>query len=155
MTRLEPMDEPTYQAWLAATKVDYAAEKVKAGNWAAEDAERRSEEEFQRLLPEGRETPAHEIRSMIADTGEKVGYTWFTIEDRDVGRVVFIYDIAVDPEHRRQGHAQAALDEIAEYAREHGAIGVQLHVFGENTGARELYRKAGYVETNVMMLRRV
>ena len=46
---------------------------------------------------------------MIDDAGEAVGYVWFTIEDRPVGRVVFIYDIAVDPEHRRKGHAQAAL----------------------------------------------
>jgi hypothetical protein len=28
-------------------------------------------------------------------------------------------------------------------------------VFGSNSGARALYRKAGYEETNVMMLKRV
>ena len=69
---------------------------------------------------------------MVDDAGEEVGYAWFTIEDRPVGRVVFIYDIAVDPAHRRKGHAQAALAEIEAYAREHGCIGVMLHVFGNN-----------------------
>jgi ribosomal protein S18 acetylase RimI-like enzyme len=87
--------------------------------------------------------------------GTAVGYCWFTIEERPHGRVVFIYDIAVDPAHRRKGHAQAALLEVEAYAREHDCIGVMLHVFGSNTGARQLYQRAGYAETNVIMLKRV
>ena len=30
-----------------------------------------------------------------------------------------------------------------------------LHVFGSNTGARQLYLPAGYEETHVLMLKRV
>lgn len=92
---------------------------------------------------------------MVSDDGQAVGYVWFTIEDRPPGRVVYIYDIAVDPEHRRKGHAQAALLAVEGYARGHGCIGVMLHVFGSNTRARQLYLKAGYEETNVIMLKRV
>jgi hypothetical protein len=32
---------------------------------------------------------------------------------------------------------------------------VQLHVFDGNVGARDLYRKAGFVETDVTMLKRI
>ena len=74
--------------------------------------------EFDRLLPHGRETEGHEILSMIDDAGRDVGYLWFTIEDRPPGRVVFIYDIAVEPEFRRRGHAQAALAYTEAYARD-------------------------------------
>ena len=155
MFRLEPMDEATYLAWREATKREYAAEKVKAGNYPESGADALAEAEFARLLTNGRETPGQEIRSMVNDDGEKVGYAWFTIEDRDVGRVVFIYDIAVDPAHRRRGYARLALAEIDAYARDHGCLGVMLHVFGDNAGARELYRSAGYLETNVIMLKRV
>ena len=155
MVRLEPMDEATYLAWREATKRDYAAEKVKAGNYPEAGAEELAEAEFVKLLPNGRETPGHEIRSMVNDDGEKVGYAWFTIESRDVGRVVFIYDIAVDEGHRRKGYARQALDEIDAYAGDHGCIGVMLHVFGNNEAARRLYSSAGYLETNVMMLKRV
>lgn len=155
MFRLEPMDETTYVAWRTATAQEYAAEKVKAGNWAEADADALAEAEFARLLPDGLDTVDHEVRSMVNDDGEKVGYAWFTIEKRDVGRVVFIYDIAVDPAHRRHGYARLALAEIDAYARDHGCIGVMLHVFGENEAARQLYRSAGYLETNVMMLKRV
>ena len=155
MTRLEPMDEATFEAWREASIRDYAAEKVEAGNWPAEGALERATAEFVALLPDGRATSGHAVRSMVDDAGERVGYAWFVPEERPFGRVVFIYDIAVDPAHRRQGHAQAALGEIEAYAREHGCVGVQLHVFGGNAGARALYQRAGYVETNVTMLKRV
>jgi ribosomal protein S18 acetylase RimI-like enzyme len=155
MFRLQPMDEATYEAWRTASQRNYASEKVKAGNWKAEDAERLSQEAFDTLLPEGRATAGHEIQAMVNDAGEKVGHAWFTIEDREQGRVVFIYDIEVDEAHRRRGYGRLALAEIDEYAREHGCIGVMLHVFGYNEPARNLYRSAGYDETNVIMLKRV
>jgi ribosomal protein S18 acetylase RimI-like enzyme len=156
MTRLEPMTQARYDAWLEATIRDYAAEKVASGNYPDDGTGiERSKAEFDALLPQGRETPGHEIHSMVDDDGRDVGYAWFTIEDRPPGRVVFIYDIAVDEAFRRQGHAQAALDAIEGYAREHDCIGVMLHVFGNNTGARALYLRAGYEETNVLMLKRV
>lgn len=155
MFRLEPMDEATYVAWRAATTREYAAEKVKAGNYPEGGSLELAEAEFARLLPDGRLTPGHEIRSMVDYEGEKVGYAWFTIEDRDAGRVVFIYDIAVTEAHRRKGYARLALGEIDAYARDHGCSGVMLHVFGDNEAARQLYRSAGYLETNVIMLKRV
>ena len=156
MTRLEPMTQARYDTWLVATVREYAAEKVASGNYPDDDTSLdRSKAEFDALLPQGLQTAGHEIRSMIDDDGQAVGYAWFTIEHRAPGRVVFIYDIAVDPAFRRRGHAQAALAAIDDYARANGCVGVMLHVFGSNTGARELYRKAGYEETNVIMLKRV
>ncbi len=149
------MDESTYDAWRQATVREYADEKVAAGAWLAAEAAERSEAEFRTLLPDGRMTEDHQLRSMIDESGERVGHAWYVAEDRPVGRVIFVYDIAVSPEHRRKGHAQAALRAIEDDARAMGYIGVQLHVFGGNTGARELYRKAGYAETDVMMLKRV
>jgi len=155
MFRLEPMDEATYEAWRVASQRNYASEKVKAGNWKAEDAEALSLEAFDKLLPNGRDTAGNEIRAMVNDAGEKVGHAWFTIEDREQGRVVFIYDIEVDQAHRRRGYARLALAEIAAFAREQGCAGVMLHVFGYNTPARELYRSVGFEETNVIMLKSV
>jgi ribosomal protein S18 acetylase RimI-like enzyme len=149
------MDEATYQAWREASIRDYAAEKVQAGNWLAGDALERATADFAALLPDGRATPGHELRSIVDADGGRVGHAWFAIEERPFGRVVFIYDIAVDPAYRRRGHAQGALAEIEADARAHGCVGVQLHVFGGNDGARELYRRAGYEETNVTMLKRV
>jgi ribosomal protein S18 acetylase RimI-like enzyme len=155
MIRLEPMDERTYMAWREATVHEYAEEKVASGNWPAHDALARSEADFAALLPDGRTTAGHELRSMVNDDGERVGYAWFVPEDRPIGRVAYIYDIAVDPAHRRKGYARQALAEIETFAREQGLVGVQLHVFGDNAGARRLYLEAGYIETNVTMIKRV
>ena len=155
MFRLEPMDETRYATWRAASQHAYAGEKVKAGNWREEEAERLSAEAFDHLLPNGRESAGHELRAMVNGAGEWVGHAWFTIEDREPGRVVFIYDIEVYEAHRRHGYARAALASIDDYARTHDCIGVMLHVFGYNTPARELYLSSGYVETNVIMLKRL
>ena len=154
MFGLEPMDEATYVVWRASSEREYGEEKVKAGNWPADDAQRLAREAFDELLPQGRETPAHEVRAMVSD-GRKVGHAWWTVEDREAGRVAFIYDIAVAPDHRRRGYARLALAEIETWAREHDCAGVMLHVFGDNTPARALYRSVGFEETNVIMLKRV
>lgn len=155
MLRLEPMDDTTFAAWREASVRDYAAQKVEAGNWLEEEAIGRAADEFASLLPDGRDTVGHVVCSVVNAAGERVGVVWFAEEDRPFGRVVFIYDIAIDPAHRRRGYAQAALEAVEAHAREHGCVGVQLHVFGDNVGARQLYQRAGFVETNVTMLKRV
>jgi ribosomal protein S18 acetylase RimI-like enzyme len=155
MIRLQPMDEETFQTWREASIRDYAAGKVQAGNWLADEALGRATAEFADLLPDGGATAGHRVQSIVNDAGESVGRVWFAEEERPFGRVVFIYDIAIEPDHRRRGHARAALAAVADYAREHGCAAVQLHVFGGNTGARELYRRAGFIETDVTMVKRV
>jgi ribosomal protein S18 acetylase RimI-like enzyme len=149
------MDEATFQAWRERSIREYAEEKVVAGAWPSSEALERAGAEFAALLSDGRATPGHEICSILDDAGVDVGRVWFALEERPFGKVLFIYDIAVEPAHRRRGHAQAALEAVEAFARERGCAGVQLHVFGSNTGARELYRRAGYVETDVTMLKSV
>ena len=155
MIRLEPMDEATFAAWREASVGDYAREKVEAGTWLVGESLGRAEREFAVLLPVGRDTLGHAIRSVVNGAGERVGVVWFVPEDRPFGRVVFIYDIAIEPAHRRRGYAQAALTEIEVFAREHGCIGVQLHVFGGNAAARQLYKRVGFIETDVTMFKRL
>jgi len=150
------MTQARYDAWVDASIRSYAAEKVASGNYPDDGSGvERAKAEFDQLLPNGLHSPGHELRAMIDDDGNDVGHVWWTIEDRPPGRVVFIYDIEVYEAFRRRGHAQDALAALDDYAREHGCIGVMLHVFGSNTGARALYRKAGFEETNVLMLKRV
>jgi ribosomal protein S18 acetylase RimI-like enzyme len=155
MIRLEPMDDATFAAWEEASIRDYAAEKVEAGTWLPSDALERATREFAAELPDGRVTAGHEVCSMVNDDGERVGMVWFAEEERPFGRVAFIYDISVEPAHRRRGYAREALARVEAYAREHELAGVQLHVFGGNSGARELYRRVGFVETDVTMIKRV
>jgi GNAT superfamily N-acetyltransferase len=153
--RLEPMDEAAYERWQATSIPEYAQEKVEAGTWLESEALERSAQSYRELLPDGLETPGHLIRSIVNADGERVGDVWWAPVDRPFGQVAFIYDIAVDPEHRRKGYARATLAGIEAWARDNGCVGVQLHVHGPNVGARRLYQRAGFLETDVTMLKRV
>ncbi len=72
---------------------------------------------------------------------------WLAIEPRGG----FVYDLKVFEPFRRQGHAEHAMRLLEQVVRDHGAQKLSLHVFGDNHGARQLYVKLGYAETNVMM----
>jgi GNAT superfamily N-acetyltransferase len=49
----------------------------------------------------------------------------------------------------------AALEALHAWAKVHGYERVGLHVFGSNDTARRLYDRAGYVETDVVMEKRL
>ena len=55
-----------------------------------------------------------------------------------------VLTIATDPDHRRKGHARAALAEAEAMAAAQGATAVFLEVAEDNTPAQELYAQAGY-----------
>jgi ribosomal protein S18 acetylase RimI-like enzyme len=148
MVRLVPMLPAVFEPYVENLVRTYAAENAKAGRWAEADALGESRKEIQRLLPAGRETPNHFFYSITTDPAEeKVGDLWLAIEPRGG----FVYDLNVYEPFRRHGYAEAGMRLAEGVARDHGATKISLHVFAENAGARRLYVKLGYAETNVMM----
>lgn len=151
MVTLEPMSPTAWDAWHDNSVREYAVEKVRAGTWTADEAQARSEAEFEKLLPFGLATPGHELRSIVTDTGEVVGTLWFA-PLREIGSgECFIYDIVVNESARGHGYGRAAMMALEPLAKALGYDRIGLHVFGDNKVARELYRTSGYVETDVMM----
>jgi ribosomal-protein-alanine N-acetyltransferase len=57
-----------------------------------------------------------------------------------------VLTIATAPDHRRKGLAAAVLESAEAAAKAQGAAQVFLEVAEDNTAARALYRKAGYVQ---------
>jgi ribosomal protein S18 acetylase RimI-like enzyme len=152
---LEPMSPETFAHWRATSVRSYAADKVRVGTWPAEGAEARAEQEFTSLLPDGLETPDHDLRSIVNESGDVVGMLWFG-PLREGGRsTCFIWDIEVAEEARGHGYGRAALLALEAIARDLGYGEIGLHVFGDNEVARHLYRSSGYVETDVMMRKRL
>ena len=148
------MDETSFREYREHLVHDYAADKVRAGVWSAEEAEDRSAKEVDGLLSEGTLTRGHYLYSVRDETvpGE-VGILW--VSPRDSGRSLWIYDIIVHERFRRRGYASRILDLVEDKARELGAGKVELHVFGHNHGARALYEKLGYTPTSIVMAKRV
>jgi len=148
--RLEPMSPERYVTWRAYSVANYAAENVKSGHWTADEALARSETEFHGYLPEGPDTANNHLWSVVDETsGDEVGILWVAT-DRRPG-LAFIFDIAMDPDRRGQGFGTAALLALEDWCRANGQTSIGLHVFGHNTGAWQLYKRMGYIETNVNM----
>jgi ribosomal protein S18 acetylase RimI-like enzyme len=148
MTRLVPMDAADFDPFLERLVHAYAEDHIRAGSWTREEGLGEARKETQRLLPAGRETTGHYFYTILAGpSDEKVGAVWLAIEPRGG----FVYDLLVFDAFRRKGYAEQAMRLLETVAREKGARKLSLHVFGDNLGARNLYTKLGYVETNVRM----
>ncbi|HEX5416435.1 MAG TPA: GNAT family N-acetyltransferase [Chloroflexota bacterium] len=155
MVTLSPMSQTDYERWITATMDEYAGEKVRAGNWPADDAPRRARAEFQQLLPDGRKTPNNHLLAIVdPEGGARVGVIWLAIQDQAAGRA-FIYDFRIEEPYRRRGFGLQALRALEALAPSLGVSQIGLHVFGHNHAARALYEKAGYEVTNVSMVRKL
>jgi ribosomal protein S18 acetylase RimI-like enzyme len=152
MVSLRPMTEKEVASHLERTAVDYAAAHVRGGTYPAEGAVDRAHAELAGILPQGPATPGHFFRWVEAVGAPRpVGMVWYAARPSGTGETLFIYDIEIEPEFRRKGHAEATLREVERIARARGARSVSLHVFGDNIGAIALYEKLGYLTTNRMM----
>lgn len=148
------MTPEIYVAWVDKTTAEYAQEHVSAGNWEAEGALAKAKAQFAELLPDGLATHDQQLWSIQDVEGRHVGIIWVGPRP-NTERALFIWDVAIEPEARGRGLGQAALEALHAWAREHGYERVSLHVFGGNQVARRLYRRSGYVETDVQMEKRL
>lgn len=144
-TTFTPMRAAYFPEFCAKACESYAFENVQSGRWPAEGALALAQAETERLLPQGLATPDHHfLEIQAAADGRTVGFVWFAKMQRGPSMAAFIYQIHVDAEARRQGHALAALRAVEAFARTERLSAVALHVFQHNAAALALYRAAGY-----------
>jgi ribosomal protein S18 acetylase RimI-like enzyme len=156
MTQLLPMTEAAYERFRARAVVEYAKENVAAGRWPEQGALERSEQAHEQLLPQGRATPGQYLFTVRDESaGVDVGTLWLAVTESPSGRAGYVYDVAIDPEHRRRGHARAAFVALEGIARELGLREIGLHVFAHNPGAEALYRALGYRVTGTNMQKQI
>lgn len=147
MINLTLMNADEYQRYLSSAIKTYAEEKVIAGNWKEEEALKKAEEEYTRLLPQGEKTEKNFLYTIRRDD-EAVGVIWLAQKSEKLG---FIYDIYILEKYQGQGYAKEALKGIESVGHKLGLKKIGLHVFGHNKVARGLYEKLGYETTNVLM----
>ena len=151
MTTIRPMRSESYTAYVEAAIVGYARENVDAGRWPAMGSLERSRADFESLLPQGLATPENHLYEIISPDDQVVGFLWVAIERKHGAVSAYIYDLEVKPEFRRRGHAMRALQSLESIAAAAGATSIGLNVFAQNAQAQALYRRLGYVPTNVNM----
>ncbi|MEK5025545.1 GNAT family N-acetyltransferase [Paenibacillus sp. FSL M7-1046] len=152
MIKLVQMDEMAFQFFWSQSTRDYAEDKIKAGAWDAETALRQSQEEMVRFLPKGLHTDGAYLYSVMeTESNTQAGYIWFNVTEARTGREAFIYDIYIFEPYQGKGYGKQALLALDESAREMGVSKIGLHVFGQNNRAFELYKKMGYLVTDITM----
>lgn len=154
MIELLPMNVNEFEAFMQVSMADHAAGQVRAGLWEAQDAEANMARLRAQFLPDGLETPGHRFFNLRAtDSGRVVGGLWYLLDEGE--RQIFVVDIQVDPDCRRQGYGTQAFLAMEAQARQLGIATLSLHVFEHNTPARLMYQKLGYTGQGDAMSKRV
>jgi ribosomal protein S18 acetylase RimI-like enzyme len=148
--RLRPATDAEWDAWRVRLIRSYAADKVSAGDWTAEEADSLAAQQTDSLMPAGARTPGMLVLTAENPDGEPVGMVWVML-DRDRPGAAWIYYIEVRPEQRGQGYGRALLRAAEQYSARHGATEMGLNVFGPNAVARGLYESSGYEITAINM----
>lgn len=154
MIRLIPMTVSEFEAYLEQTVPEYAADKVRAGDWSEQEALELSRKSYQALLPQGIKTENNYLfRIQLEDRGEKIGMIWIRHETpRPHG---FIFDIMLDENQRGKGYGKQAMLALEAFARGIGLETIGLHVFAHNSAAVRLYEGLGYEVTNQNMVKKL
>ena len=95
---------------------------------------------------------------LVADRdGRVIGYTYSGVEGNDYmslrGPAGVVYDIVVDPAHRKQGIGRVLLDATLEALKARGAPRVVLSTAERNSDAQRLFDRAGFRATMIEMTR--
>ncbi len=139
--RLVPMTEDQYKPWRAEAEAHYAQSVVASGR-SAGDAVRDAADTYAKLLPDESATPGHQFWYAY-DGDRRVGFLLVKVT-HDTS---FVYNVAVEPGLRRQGHGRAIMLAAERWCHDNSLTRICLHVFSHNAGARALYEQLGFTET--------
>lgn len=149
---LRPMVESEFAEYVRFSMELFASEKMRGEGLTRNAAWKIAQESMQNKFPHGLSSENQCVFVVCFGEGAApIGFVWLEERDRDGKKSVYIYDIYIKPEFQGQGLGQKTMEAIEGIARERGAGRVQLHVFGHNERARNLYEKMDYRATNIMM----
>ncbi len=146
------MTESEYKKFYERSIPDYAKDKEKSDNLTSQEALESAQIQFKELLPHGLQTPDHFFFSIVdTQTKECIGDVW--LADRSMKGSLYIFDLYLSESSRGKGLGKQVMSELEIETKKLGFNALRLHVFGHNTVARKLYEGAGYITTNVHMLK--
>lgn len=143
------MTQIEYDAFIERSIPEYAAEHVRAGNWAESESLEKSRNEFEKLLPQGLNSEDNFLYTLY-DGDDAVGMIWMKARSQP-SKSGFIYDVFIEERFRGKGYGKSLMLLLEEKAREMELKSLALHVFGSNHVARKLYETIGYEASNLQM----
>jgi len=152
MSKLVPMTQSEFEAFIEHIIPDYASDNVRAGYWSEEEALEKSRKQTMSLLSDGLQTNDHYLYTLY-DNDEAVGMIWLRTELDRPRKSGFIFDVEIKEEFRGRGYGKQAMLLIEEKARELGIKRMGLNVFAYNDVAKNLYERIGYKVSSMNMLK--
>ena len=126
----------------------YAADMHHYGEFSQiERAKQRATEEVEQLLTHEINVNDHYFFNIIDEATQSLhGYLWYLLRRRQDNQIndAFLAYILVEPQLRRQGVGQQAMQFYEDQAATLGAKRLVFYVFSENQAAMSFYRKLGY-----------
>jgi len=153
MLKLRPMETNHFQKYLSFAVNEYAVEKIAAGTWTPEAAQKNAQLAYGRLLPNGLETPNNFLYSILNDS-EIIGYIWFGT-DNENSSMAFIFDFEIYKAYQNRGFGSKTLDLVSRETKNMGFTSLGLHVFGSNSRAIHVYQKSGFNITDIKMQKKL
>ena len=93
--------------------------------------------------------PRHHLLMAFDDAGTPVGFiSGVETTHPDKGTEMFLYELSVAEDARRQGIGRALTRALADLARERGCYGMWVGTETDNTAARRTYESAGAPEAD-------
>lgn len=91
------------------------------------------------------------VFAVRAASGEIAGFTqlYCSFCSVELAELIYLYDLYVAAEFRRQGLARALMEAARQYGRERGADRLQLETAIDNEVAQSLYQSAGWKRDEV------
>jgi len=136
-----PMTAAEYSEWLGSEKDAYIGDIVRAGAMSPEEAVRKSDRDFAKLLPQGLATPDTTLLVLEA-AGEQIGTGW--LKHRYRPEVTYGFSLYVHEQHRGKGYGRAAMAAGEQGTLAAGDSTLMFTVWGGNEVAMSLYTSAGY-----------
>lgn len=154
MLKMIPMSTADFERFRESSAADYVDQCRLTGLPSLATSQAEALASLDALLPLGAATPGHYLMLLEEqENGAGVGMIWFGEVREDDTTSAFLYDLYIDPAWRRRGFAQAALALLLEEIRLRGIASLSLNVFAGNAAAQALYRKAGFVASEITMVR--
>lgn len=149
--KLFPMTEDEYHYWLNRSKIAYAADKMKANGLSQEQADKIAAEDFERNLPAGLQSKEC-LFFALKNPGEKaIGFLLLLVRGPENDRRAFVGDVIIEEEYRGLGYGKRIMQLLEDEVNKLGLTRIGLHVFGYNEPAIQLYKKLGYLTTDLVM----
>ena len=144
MITLRPLSAKEFETWFARSTERQAEDRAWASGRSAREELAGLQQMIPVLLPQGQETPGHDFRLAEDNAGNVIGFVWFGTLPGQPAISTFLFDVFVEPAHRRKGYARTILVNMMEHLTARGIGQFGLDVRADNLGARALYESLGF-----------